>query len=174
MKLFVYLLSLLFIFAFMGLFFIKNPSGQTWLTLDDFTSKKVTVDQKINSIVETLVEAYEGFTEEQTSQTEQEDQVKIYRWKDSKGHWSYSDKPKLSAESEQVFLEPNNIVVLPPLKASPNKMLVSPVKKDKFLPSPLTISPSKVLDLYKDAHSVQKLADDREKNISQAIKDKSG
>lgn len=171
MKLFLYLISVIFIFAFMGLFFLKNPNGQAWLTIDDLIPNTYVIDKKIDAIKGDVLATYKGLTADENSQIKQDGEVKIYRWKDSKGNWSYSDKPKFLDESEQVFLDSNNIVALPPLKPSLDKAFDLPATKDKSSPSPLTISPSKVLELYKDVNNIQKLVDDRQKHISQAIKD---
>lgn len=72
-----------------------------------------------------------------------------------------------------MFLDPNDVVVLPPFKAASNDLpsLKSLIKDDKLSPSPLTTSPNRILDLYKDANNVQKLMDERQQNISNAIKD---
>jgi len=176
MKFFVYLISFILTLALMGLFVLKGPEGQPWLTVDDLLPKTLMIDKEIESIADKFLVTYENFTVEGNSQIEQGSDIKVYRWKDSSGNWSYSDKPKASADSEEVFLNPNDVVVLPAFDVSssdfPNSNSLK--KGDKPSSSPLTTSPSKVLDLYKDANNVQKLMDERQQNISKTIKDSTG
>ncbi len=176
MKFFVYLISFILILALMGLFVLKKPTGQAWLTIDDVLPKTLMIDKEIKSITDKLSIAYENITTNKDSLTEQSNEVKIYRWKDSNGNWVYSDKLKNSVESEEVLLDPNDVIVLPAFEVSTNNSpnSYSPQKGNKASPSSLTAPPSKVLNLYKDANNVQKLMDERQHNISKAIKDSTG
>jgi hypothetical protein len=176
MKFFIYFISIIFTLSLVGLFVLKKPNGQAWLTVDDFLPNRFQFDKKIEYISDKLKVTYESFTVSEGNKVGQGSGLKVYRWKDSNGNWSYSDKPKESADSEEVFLDPNDVVVLPEFKASINNLSNSspPIKTEKTSPSPLTISPSKVLDLHNDAKNVQKLMDDREQSLSKAIKDSTG
>ena len=169
MKFFVYLISVILIVALIGLFFLKKPDGQPWLSPAEITLSSVTINEAIDAFVDNALTTYKDITNQNELKIEQNDDVKIYRWKDSKGHWNYSDKPRLSAESEQVLIEPSNIITLPPIKAIATESLEPRKKDNKPLPSPLTISPAKVLDLYKDAKNVQKVADERQTHINKTI-----
>ena len=179
MKLFVYLISFVLTLALIGLFVIKKPDGQAWLTIDDLLPEPLLLEQEIESIADKLEVTYENISSSLNSHTEKEAEVKVYRWKDNNGNWSYSDKPRASAESEEIFIDPNDVVVLPAFKASSNDSSMlnsskvnSSRKDEKTSPLPLTTPPTKVLDLYKDANNVQKLMNERQQNISKAIKDK--
>jgi len=174
MKFFVYLTSLILTLALMGLFVLKKPNGQAWLVVDDLFPKTLMIDQEIKSIADKLLVTYENFIVEENNQIEQGSDIKIYRWKDNSGNWSYSDKPKASVESEEVYLDPNDVVVLPAFKVSTNNSPnAKPLKIDIMSSqNPLTTSPNNMLNLFKDANNVQKLIDDREENISKAIKDR--
>lgn len=176
MKFFIYLISIILILSLMGLFILKKPNGQAWIVIGDFLPNTFIFDKEIESIADKFKVTYESFTASESNQVGQGSEVKVYRWKDSKGNWSYSDKPRESADSEEVFFDPKDIVVLPEFKATLNDFSkpAPPIKKEKTLPSSLTTSPSKVLDLYKDANNVQKLMDGREQSISEAIKDSTG
>lgn len=179
MKFFVYLVSFILILALAGLFILKKPNGQAWFTVDDLLPKMIMIENKLESITDNFLVKYESFTKEvkeESSQVEQRSELKIYRWKDNNGNWSYSDKPKASAENEEIFLDPNDVVVLPALKVDTKNLPNAKASKkdDKISPSPLTVLPSKALNLYKDANNVQKLMDERQKNISKAIKDSTG
>lgn len=171
MKFFVYLISFILILALMGLFVIKRPGGQAWLTFDDVIPKKLMIDKEIEFIADKFLASFENFTTKEDSQVEQGSEVKIYRWKDTNGNWSYSDKPRSSADSEEVFLDPNDVVVLPAFKASSSDLSTSKssIQDNKLPPSHSNTTPSKILDLYKDANNVQKLMDERQQNISNEI-----
>ena len=172
MKKFVYLLSCLLILAIVGLFVIKKPNGQAWLTANDILPKTSMIDQKLKSVADKVVAVYEDISILEKSQKEA---PKIYRWKDSNGNWSYSDNPKSSANSEEVLLNPNDIVVLPSFETTSNNVsntnANSLEKANPSVPNHQISTPSKVLNLYKDAKNVQKLMDNREKKISKAIDD---
>mgnify|MGYP006086228823 CR=1 FL=1 len=155
------------ILALMGLFVFKQPNGQSWLTVDDFLPNTLAMDKHIKSAKNKLSMIYDNFNVKNDSQ------VKIYRWKDSNGNWSYSDEPIASIESEEVVFDPKDIVVLPALDVATNDLSNSTLieKHDNVSPNPLTTTPSKVLELYKNANNVQKLMDERQQKISKAIKD---
>ena len=173
MKFFIYLISFILALSLIGLFVLKKPNGQAWLTVDDFLPNTLILDREIESIATTFKATYENLMASGGNQIDQESEVKVYRWKDSNGNWSYSDKPRAFADSEEIFLDPNDVVVLPAFNASlVDSPKVKPSTKNGDLsPNSSPTSPSKVLDLYKDANNVQKLMDERQQNISKAIKD---
>lgn len=170
MKLFVYLLSIVFIIAVVGLFVFKQPNGQAWLSADDFVPNTQIISEKINLATNKLHAVFERPISKNDSN------VRVYRWKDSNGHWSYSDKPKASVESEEMLFEQENIVVLPAFNVPTIDVLNSNPKEkyDNDAPNTLLSTPSKVLELYKDAKNVQKLMDARQQDISKAIKESAG
>lgn len=167
MKFFTYLLSLISIIALAGLFVFKQPNGQVWLSVDSFIPNTQIINEAINLARNKLHQVLENDIPE-TDGT-----VKIYRWKDSYGHWHYSDKAKASIESEEVIFDPKDIIVLPAFDVPSVDLSHSKEKHDNADPNTLISSPSKVLGLYQDANNVQKLMDARQDNISKAIKDSS-
>jgi len=167
-KIFLYLLSIIVIIALMGLFVIKKPDGQAWLSLDDLSFKTHEIENTVKSLTNKFSVAYDNYTKEDDSQ------LKIYRWKDNNGNWSYSDNPESAAHSEEVFLDPKAIVVLPAVELSTNTLPNSIKKHDKATPSTESNVPSKVLSIYKDANNVQNIMNDRQQTISKAIKDSGG
>jgi hypothetical protein len=170
MKFFFYLTSIIIIVALMGLFVLKKPDGQPWFTVEGLLPKKVTIESNISDMKEKLLVTYEKLSLPDDSKLTQGRDVKIYRWKDSNGDWSYSDKPKVSAENEAVFLDPNDVIVVPAFKAASNTLpqAKSATKEDNATPSLLTTSPSNILNLYEDANNVQKLMDTRQNTIEKA------
>ncbi len=170
MKFFVYLTSIISIIALTGLFVFKQPNGQPWLSLDGFLPNGQVMDEKINSVTSKLKQVFEKYA------LEKENNVKVYRWKDSNGHWSYSDKPQAPFESEEILFNPKDIIVLPAFDAPTidSSKLNSKEKHDNVSPNSVITTPSKVLDLYKDANNVQKLMNARQQKVSKAIEDSTG
>jgi hypothetical protein len=174
MKLFVYLLSVVVIIALAGLFVIKQPNGQPWLSANEFKPNTQAITEKINTITSKLKKVFESDI------AKKDGAVKVYRWKDSKGNWNYSDTDN-ATNSEEVLYDPKDIIVLPALKPpSPDLTNLTDStthkKNTNADPAPETLipSPNKVLELYKDAKNVQSLIDSRQDKLSQAIKDSSG
>ena len=152
----------------MGLFVLKKPSGQAWLSQDNLSFDAHQIGNTVKSLTSKLSVMYDNYTNKDDSK------LKIYRWKDNNGNWSYSDKPDSGTQSEAVFLEPKAIVVLPAFKRSSNDLANSIKKHDIVLPSIENNAPSKVLSIYKDANNVQKIMNDRQQTISKAIKASGG
>lgn len=142
MKFFVYLLSIIVIIALLGLFVLKKPDRQPWLIVDDLSIDTQEIEKKVVYYSNKFLAFYENFIKEGDSQ------VKIYRWKDSNGNWSYSDDPNSATHSEEVFLDPKAIVILPTLDYTKNNLPSSIENKVKVSQSPLTTPSSKVLSLY--------------------------
>jgi hypothetical protein len=167
MKLVVYLLSIILIIAVAGLFVFKQPNGQAWLSVNDFLPSTQVMTEKINLATNKLNTIFEKPISKNNST------VKVYRWKDSNGNWSYSDKPKASIESEEMLFDQKNSVVLPAFN-QPTVDTLNSNPKEKFdssAPNTSFNTTSKVLELYKEAKNVQKLMDARQQNISEAIKE---
>lgn len=170
MKFFVYLASILLIIALAGLFVLKKPNGQTWLSAESFLPTTQLIKEKVNTAKSHLQSMLK------TDTLESEASTPIYRWKDSNGDWNYSDKPSSTIPSEEVFLDSKDVIVLPAFDVSSVKSntVNSKNKADNSPSNTLVPTPSKVLDLYKDANNVQKLMDTREQEISKAIKENTG
>lgn len=165
MKFFTYLLSIISIIALTGLFIFKQPNGQAWLSVNSFIPNTQRMDEAINLARKKLHQLFES------DLSENEGAIKVYRWKDSNGHWNYSDNPKVSTKNEEVFFNPKDILVLPTFNTPSVDLSNSKEKYDNTEPKALGTSPSKVLELYQDVNNVQKLMDARQDNISKAIKE---
>lgn len=167
MKFFVYLISIIAIIALAGLFVFKQPNGQAWLSLDDLLPNTQIINEKIDIVTKKVSEVFDN------NQAEIDNKVKVYRWKDSNGNWSYSDKPDASMKNEEIQFDPENIIKLPSIDV-PSVNLSntnSKVKQGSESSNTLLTSPSKVVELYKDANNVQTLMDARQKKLSKVIKD---
>ena len=172
MKNFIYLLSCILILAIAGLFVLKNPSGKAWLTTNDLLPNTVLVEQKVKSITEQVLAAYDNLS---ITENSQKSELKIYRWKDSSGNWHYSDTPQLSGNSEEVQFDANDITVLPAFEAAENKTINTNVNNsvnnsvNTRANTAAPNTPNKIVNLYQDAKSVQKLMDNRAENIAKTV-----
>lgn len=133
--------------------------------MDEFLPSTQMISEKINSATNKLHKVFKNDI------TEKDSAVKVYRWKDRNGNWSYSDKPKVATESEEVLYNPKNIVVLPTFKVSPIDSPNSKLEEKHANTSPNTVNSSqnRVLELYKNANNVQKIMDGRQEKLSKAI-----
>ncbi len=169
MKFFAYLLLFSLSIALLGLFVLKKPNGQPWLSVDNLNSNSVLIEQELSAITSQIKAIYKGFTAENTSE------VKVYRWKDAEGTWHYSDKSSAAKKSEEIILNSEDILVLPAYKPSKNPTKPSLIKGNEDITShPSTTSPNKVTELFKDASNVQKLMDERQQKLSEQIEKESG
>lgn len=170
MKTFIYIISLVLALAVLGLFVIKQPNGEPWLSIDAFSPGTIDIKEKVNLVTGKLNNVYKNITSQES------DDIKVYRWKDADGNWSYSDKPNEMSNSQELILNPDDVMVLPSFDASTINQPESKTDKSKVKASPSneSNSPSKVLDVFKEANNVQKIMDDRQQTLSKAIEESSG
>ncbi len=162
MKLFTYLLSITAIVALAGLFIFKQPNGKTWLSMKSFIPDTQVISEKIDTLSFELNELFKN--DENKNST-----VEVYRWRDSNGNWSYSDKPQTSSESEKVSFDSKNITVLPKVEVPSNNSPAYIIKDKGASSNTLIATPSKVIKLYEDANNIQNLMDTRQQSIAQSL-----
>jgi hypothetical protein len=169
MKFFTYTITCILLIAFLGLFILKKPNGETWLSLGDLLPQTSSLDHQIDTLNDKFSKLYDKLSK--TDNHHQSELIKIYRWQDGQGNWSYSDSPTNVSESEEVFINPNDMIVLPDLTET-HVNSVKALNTDKKTSEPLLTRPiNKILTLYEDTNNVQALMDAREQQISQAIHD---
>lgn len=163
MKLFTYLFSITAIVALAGLFIFKQPNGKTWLSIKSFIPDTQVIGGKIDILT---FKFHELFNSDENST------VEVYRWRDSKGNWNYSDKPQAfsDTESEKVSFDSKNITVLPAIEVPSINSPIPITKEDEVSSNSVIVTPSKVTKLYKDANNIQNIMDAREASISKSLK----
>jgi len=146
-----------------GLFVMKRPDGQTWLSINDFTQTKFEVKQLSNEAITTIKSVFN----EKSEATNKD--IAVYRWQDEKGNWHFSDKP--NEKTEKVVLDSTKITVLPSFKSDTKHTDIAKNKTESEfkVPTPTTIAPEKIKKLIKDANNIQNLMDSREKQISDSL-----
>lgn len=103
------------------------------------------------------------------------DEVSVYKWKDAEGNWQFSDTPPENDVAEQVTVSThlNRDIAPPPPETREVTTTESKSGKTKLIRddgfAPTTISPDKISTLVEDAKNVQKLVDDRKKQLDEAI-----
>ncbi|WMN58430.1 DUF4124 domain-containing protein [Pseudoalteromonas xiamenensis] len=164
-----YFLIMILLIGLGSLFVLKRPDGKPWLSfeqIEETTSRKANAmsyegkqllqkaAQKVQSVADSL----------------SDNSGKIYKWQDEQGVWHYSDRPNARGGSEEVILDPNKITVMSAEDTSVLGGLSTP--KNEPMKSPLgltTISPASVKQLVDDANNVQKLMDERQKKLDEAL-----
>jgi hypothetical protein len=150
MKLIIKFFSFLLVLGLAGLFVIKKPDGTPWLSLDDFIP---------NISVGSVKDSLPG------SST-----VDVYRWKDAEGNWQYSDTPPANLQTEQLTINTEgnkDIAPLPPeitVAESKPKSGKALLIKDSSV-SPTTVPVDQIPKLINDAENIQKLMNDRQKQL---------
>jgi len=168
MGLIIKLICFVLVLGVAGLFFIKKPDGNPWLSIDELIPDTSSIKR---SISDAMPDQVVGGTDGSFL----DDKVSVYKWKDAEGNWQFSDKPPAGIDAKQVLVGTDvnrDLAPLPP----PTRTPASPapqsgkamlIKDGGF--SPTTISSDKVSKLVDDANGVQELMDNRKKELDSAI-----
>ncbi len=155
MSLFYKLIILGLIGALAAPFIIKKPDGTPMMTLKQFMPD-------VSSSITNLKNASKGDTQ-------------LYRWKDDKGHWQYSDTPKDSGDAEK-FKVKTQIISMKTIELPEG--YGEPKKKERFDPLaddgtniPITTAPlSKVPEMLQQIEGIQGKFDARQKQLDAATR----
>jgi len=175
MKSFFYLLAIVLILATAGLFVLKQPNGQPWLSFGDFSVNQQHLTNKLKTTFGAISATVGGVISDSDNVANEQEKTKVYRWKDSQGNWSYSDEPISSDSLEEVSLNPDDIMVMPAFVSPETEHKPLTTGKNKApAASLLPVSPQKALDLYEDANNVQQLMDNRAETLQKALEKNGG
>jgi len=168
MGLIIKFVSFLLVLGVAGLFFIKKPDGQPWLSMDDLIPDTSSIKRSISDAMPDQVVGGSG-------STFLEDKVSVYKWKDAEGNWQFSDTTPSGVEAQQVLVGTDvnrDLAPLPPPTRAPSSESSSSGKtvliKDSGF-SPTTVSPDKISKLVDDANGVQELVDKRQQQLEEAL-----
>lgn len=151
------IMLVLLLVAFAGLFFIKRPSGEPYLTLEDF-KPGVTI---LATVSELLDETKAG-SESQTTQ--------VYKWQDESGIWHFSNRAEDASGAEVIELD-GIINTLAPLEVLERNSAVATRQAQTALLPSLTPAPlAQVLDTTNQAKQLQQTIDNRKSELDTAIK----
>ncbi len=139
--------------ACIGPFFIKGPSGEPLLTIDDFLSDLP--DSPADLLPDALVS--EG--------SEAEGEItQIYKWKDENGVWQFSNSP-VDANGAELMEIDSNINTIPAFKAPEKTGSVATKKKTPSIPGVMTVSPGQAAELMDTVNNLQETIDQRKSEM---------
>jgi len=157
MSLLLKFFSFLLVLGFAGLFVMKNPDGQPWLSADDFLP-----DISLSNIFPKNLFASDIGASDSA--------VSVYRWRNAQGQWEFSDIPPEDLEAERMTLSTNanrDLYTSAKEKPAEEKSPKGPSVADRL--SPTTVSPAKIATLVSDAEGVQKLLNDRKQTMDETL-----
>jgi len=149
--------SFLLVLGFAGLFVMKNPDGQPWLSAEDFVP-----EISFSNIFPENLFASEADAGDSA--------VSVYRWRNAQGQWEFSDVPPEDRDVEKMTLSTNanrDLYTSAKEKPAEAKSQQGPSVADRL--SPTTVSPAKIATLVSDAEGVQKLLDDRKQTMDETL-----
>lgn len=169
MKLIIKVLFVVLVIGVSGLFFIKRPDGQPWLSLNTFTPDLSGVKAKIEHAVQLLKEKTVRLSADDQSPAQK---TQVYKWKRADGSWTYSDKPPPKAErlDVTVMILDSNTNIVPALKL-PTETQKTPeqaaVAEEHKVPLPLSANPQQIKELVDDTNELQQLMEQRQESLQQ-------
>ena len=171
LKSFVYLAVMVSLLALGGLFVLKKPNGQPWLTLADLG-----LNNPIQSIKNIELPTVSGSDGGQTT---------VYRWRDQNG-WQFSDTFPEGFSADQVkeiTINPDTNLIqgfkLPePEPVTEPSVAAKPKSGEDTLgsqllnniPLPMTIQGEELQQLINDAKGLQNLSDEQAQALEDLLK----
>ncbi|ESP91948.1 MULTISPECIES: DUF4124 domain-containing protein [Pseudoalteromonas] len=161
-----YLLIMMMLVGLASLFIIKRPDGKPYLSVDMIFGE---AQQQANSLLDKSKRELNNVVDSAKSalgdETQSKSQATIYKWQDAKGNWHYSDRPNSRVNSQVHTLDPTKITIM---AAENTDILKEKAEQGDQLDdkgSMNSMKPSEVKKLVKDAQNVQKLMDQRAKQL---------
>jgi hypothetical protein len=149
------------ILSLVGLFVLKNTNNALWLAIDSVTPHLLRHNTINNDTISLANSA--NYTEANTRM--QKSNGNIYRWKDKKGQWQFSDTPAAHIKTERMNItgQLNRDIAAKYISPKEKKAATTnpPTATTETGLAPSHLSPSKVLTLIEDSHHVQQLMDNR-------------
>lgn len=142
-------------------FIIKGKDGNPLMSMDHFSAPKIALPDLTNLEAKarnTLTAAQEEIetVQEKISDALPKQETKIFKWKDDKGQWHFSDQPRTKGQSTEVKID-SKVNTLPTVKAV-SEQKSTPTKNDEssdFGLSLTTVPLGQVPQLIEDASSVK-------------------
>lgn len=159
MKLFIKLMIFILVLGLAGPFIMKRPDGRPWMSLEDLLPDWHSLSPQVKNLWSSIGDSAAAVTSGEPG-----DKTRVYKWRDSEGHWQFSDSPNPSGASEAVLIDPNtNIIQATPLpkRKDEKAQTVTAQESQIGVPLPTTVAPGKVSALMRDAQQVQELVNQR-------------
>ncbi|MBT4519900.1 MAG: hypothetical protein HOC23_07825 [Halieaceae bacterium] len=166
MGLFIKFIVFLLILGLSGLFFLKRPDGNPWLSIDDFDLslplKDIVATQQLERL-KTPTDESEG------------EGVTVYRWRGEDGSWQFSDVSPGPGIGEKLTVSTNTNRSIAPLADTAAKPKGDTPEQNTLNPnqglpiSPTTIPLDQIPALIEDARKLQIKLDKRHEKMEQAV-----
>ena len=140
-------------------FVIKGKDGQPLLSTEHFTAPKVALpdfsnlEAKARNILNEAQEEIET-VHEKVSDALPKKETRIYKWKDTKGQWHFSDQPRSDGKSVEVKID-SKVNTLPTVKNTPEPRLSEKNESSDFGLSLTTVPLGQIPQLIEDATAVK-------------------
>ncbi len=148
-----------------GPFIMKGPDGRPLMELDDLIPDFSSMKRKASGVLSDVNDTVGALSGDNGGEPSEFGKTRVYRWKDEKGRWQYSDTPPASQESEKLLINPDvNIVQATELPEAPEPEEEKETDaKDSGigLPLPMTVSPGEARQLIDDAKGIGELMQQR-------------
>lgn len=148
LQMFLKIMILLVILAGVGLFILKGPNGEPFLTLDDFTP-----DQEITDVL-----------------AQKPEPVTIYKWQDEDGAWHFSNEP-VDVEGVETMVVDGDINLMPAVTTSTSSSGKHPDAKDySSIPDGVTsVAPEQIAEMMDTVNNMQEMVDERKTDLDRAV-----
>lgn len=152
---FLKIMILLVVLAGVGLFFLKGPSGEPFLTLDDFTP-----DPEITDLVSQKVAP------------QKPEPVTIYKWQDENGAWHFSNEP-VDVEGVETMVVDGDINLIPAVTTSTSNAGKRPdAKAYSSVPAGVTsVAPDQITEMMDTVNNMQERVDERKTDLDRAARE---
>ncbi|MBE0366544.1 MULTISPECIES: DUF4124 domain-containing protein [Pseudoalteromonas] len=172
MKSVSYMMIMVMLIGLGSLFVLKRPDGKPWINAEELVQKAQGSAQAVFQYSEHTLNKAVGKAKE-LADIDPEKEVRsdpvIYKWRDENGNWIYSDKPNPKGDSLHHTLDPSRVTIM----AAEDTAILDKLASEKSANEsqhgvPSALNPAAVNKLMKDAKNVQKLMDDRTKQLDDA------
>jgi len=168
MRLFVKFLMAGLVLGVGGLFVIKDMDGRPLLRFDDLRWPAMSLPEPPN-VKQLFTKADDALP---PGKSPQDRVVKVYKWKDAKGVWHFSDAPNPQGASATLDVDPNTNVV----PAGKPAESVEPEGRTKDDPSqkaedmavtPKGVPHGRVPEIMEQTRDIQRRLDDKARTLDQ-------
>lgn len=137
---FIKLMILIVILACVAPFFIKGPTGEPLMTLEDWIPDEM---PEVRSTPEETV---------------------VYKWKDENGVWQFTNEPVEGLDVEQMVLD-GQINTMESLQKPDRMKRATSINADAIPSGLLTVAPDKVSEMMDTVNNLQETIDQRKADM---------
>ena len=168
-----YMIIMVMLIAVASLFVLKRPDGQPWLSMDTVLNKVEGDTQSLLNESKRQLDKAVDYAKQATSGEDSKapSQPTIYKWQDAQGNWIYSDKPNPKGNSRTHHLDPSKVTIMDAEDTSILYQKEQSAQQEALKAN--AMNPQDVKALIKDTKNIQKLMDDRQKQLDAVMESNS-